>query len=58
MEKKDVLLREIVARTDKGAKGDKGDSGPQGPHGADVSVCVCVCRFVYDIHIPVFDHPL
>lgn len=43
MDKKDTLLREIAARTEKGAKGDKGDSGPQGPVGADVSVCVFVC---------------
>lgn len=45
LEKKDVLLREIVERTDKGPKGDKGDSGAPGPAGADVSVCMhmCVC---------------
>ncbi|KAG7326181.1 hypothetical protein KOW79_009582 [Hemibagrus wyckioides] len=35
MEKKDVLLSEIVERTNKGAKGDKGDLGPQGPAGSD-----------------------
>ncbi|KAB5583833.1 hypothetical protein PHYPO_G00100160 [Pangasianodon hypophthalmus] len=35
MEKKDVLLREIVSQRDKGPKGDKGDSGPPGPSGAD-----------------------
>lgn len=38
VDKKDVVLTPVVAKTEKGEKGDRGESGLRGPSGADVSV--------------------